>query len=213
MNWYKRAQQSELSSKDRTREDEEYDAMENYINAEQEERNNILREFNEARKRRKAKPNTQPWPLIPAARLTKIWNDYSRDGIVRDEGGMDEIADRVVKNTARLAVNTELVGHTQVSPYKAYPEDFEYHNIKEKDMGRLQEFIQEDKYSDFALAPLQKIVFDLLKARTAEEKLLLVDQALNVIHQRGDVAAIFVEGGRKTLDKLFLSKVQMSANL
>jgi hypothetical protein len=34
------------------------------------------------------------------------------------------------------------------------------------------------------------------------EKLLLVDQMLNVVHARSDLAGMFVEGGQKTLNKL-----------
>ena len=202
MNWYKKAQQQELKIPCETEENRYYRAQEEYLDIEDTEKSNILREFNEARKNRKAKPNSQPWSTIPAARLIKIWKDYAQYGVVRDERGMDEIVNRIIKNIARLAINTEIVGHSAIDPEQDYEEDLKYYNIKKKDMERLRYFIQNDKFSDYALAPLQKIAFDLLKARTYEEKLLLVDKALNIVHQRGDIAAVFVEGGRKTLSYL-----------
>jgi hypothetical protein len=200
--WIKSTNLSKKAGK--VEEDEEYAVQKHSFEMMNEERNKILREFNEARKLRKAKPYSQPWPVIPAARLTKIWNDYSKTGIVRDERGLDEIVDRVLRNIFRLHANTELVGHTPGDPREMYSEDLEYHGIKnEKDYARLVYYIQDDKYSDYAMKPLLNIALSLMKAKTAEEKLLLVDQALNVIHQRGDIAAIFVEGGSKTLNQLF----------
>ena len=183
------------------------ETAEHYVEIENEERSNILDEFARAKKRRKAKPNTQPWTVIPASRLIKIWNDYATYGIIRDEQGLNEIADRVIKNVARLAVNTEIVGHSKINPSKEYAEDYEYYGIKsEKDEEKLMQYIQDDKYSDYALRPLGDIVAKLIRAKTAEEKLLLIDRALNVVHQRGDIAAVFVEGGRETLNRLFERK-------
>jgi len=36
-------------------------------------------------------------------------------------------------------------------------------------------------------------------AKSDEEKLYAIDKALNVVHQKSDLAAMFVEGGTKTL--------------
>ncbi len=63
-----------------------------------------------------------PWKKIPAARLKRIWLDYgktlsattSREGIVRDEKGLEEIADTILDNIARLRAATEMMGHTPV---------------------------------------------------------------------------------------------------
>jgi hypothetical protein len=212
MNWYKKSQQLDKSLDDETKEDREDRAMYEYMEKADEERLNILREFQEARKRRRAKWNSQPWSVIPAARLIKIWKDYARNGVVRDERGMEEIVAKVISNIARLQVNTELVGHTQINPEIDYAEDLEYYGIKtEKDRERLQMFIQDDKFSDRALRPLQQIAMDLLAAITAEEKLLLVDRALNIVHCRGDIAACFVEGGENTLNYLKNQGVQLTA--
>ena len=206
MNWYKKAQERKQIWDD--------DNSERYLEMQEEARNDILREFYQANKAKKAKPNSQPWPVIPAARLIKIWNDYATLGIIRDERGLDEIVDRVLRNIARLEVNTELVGHTQINPEREYADDYESYGIRtQESREKLMDYIQDDKYSDYALKPLQNIAAQLMTAKTPEEKLLLVDQALNVIHQRGDIAAIFVEGGEKTLTYLFERGTKTAFNL
>ena len=42
----------------------------------------------------------------------------------------------------------------------------------------------------------------LLRAKGPEEKLLLIDRMLNVVHQRSDIAEWFVEGGSRALAQL-----------
>jgi len=40
------------------------------------------------------------------------------------------------------------------------------------------------------------------KAKSPEEKLVLLDQMLNVVHRRSDIANWFVEGGSHALSQL-----------
>ena len=56
------------------------------------------------------------WDLVPAPRLIKIWNDYMKTGFVRDEKGIDMIAEIILTNIAKLNVNTILCGHEQQRP-------------------------------------------------------------------------------------------------
>ena len=42
----------------------------------------------------------------------------------------------------------------------------------------------------------------LRKAKTPEEKIVIIDQILNVAHQRSDLASWFIEGGSYSLSKL-----------
>ena len=60
-----------------------------------------------------------------------------------------------------------------------------------------------DIISDYGLPALLVIYPQILNATTAEEQLYAVDRALNVVHQRGDIADFFVEGGSATLDAVF----------
>lgn len=51
----------------------------------------------------------ETWVKVDFPRLVKIWNDYVRMGFVRDESGLDDIAERMVKNIAQLSANYRLV--------------------------------------------------------------------------------------------------------
>lgn len=61
------------------------------------------------------------WRVVPAARLKKIWEDYIRMGIVRDEKGINLIESIMIRNALNLYNLTMLSGHTPSSP----DEDFE----------------------------------------------------------------------------------------
>ena len=70
--------------------------------------------------------------------------------------------------------------------------------------GKLGGFI-----SDYGLKPLEELLVQLLRATTPEEKLLLIDRMLNVVHQRSDIADWFVEGGSHALGQLSGSPTQV----
>jgi hypothetical protein len=52
------------------------------------------------------------WQLVPYPRLKKIWEDYMRMGIVRDEKGIDSIERIIIRNALKIDVITEIAGHT-----------------------------------------------------------------------------------------------------
>lgn len=146
---------------------------------------------------------SQPWKLVPFARLKKIWEDFMRTGVVRDTNGLEMIDDIVQSNIIRLYVNTELVGHSEHNP----DEDFQEAGFTEEDKELFYDYI--DKFSDYAFSDfggrrlgLVTLLSQLRKARTPEEKIPIIDQILNVVHQRSDLAAWFVEGGSSALSQL-----------
>ena len=52
------------------------------------------------------------WRVVPAARLKKIWEDYIKMGIVRDEKGINLIESIMIRNALNLYNLTMLSGHT-----------------------------------------------------------------------------------------------------
>jgi hypothetical protein len=56
--------------------------------------------------------------------------------------------------------------------------------------------------SDFGLRPLEVLLKTLLMEREPEKKIVTIDKMLNVIHQRSDIAAWFIEGGTKALSDI-----------
>jgi hypothetical protein len=154
----------------------------------------------------------QPWKLIPFPRLKKIWEDYMRMGIVRDTAGLEMIEDIITENILKLYVNTELSGHTPVDPQ----DDFEEYGYTEQDVEDFYDYVKE--ISDYAFSDfggsrpgLTTLLSQVRRARTPEEKLPILDQILNVVHQRSDLAALFVEGGSHALSQLSGSPSEVPA--
>lgn len=56
--------------------------------------------------------------------------------------------------------------------------------------------------SDFAPEMLFRILLELRPNSTVEEKFMLIDRILNVTHPRGDLASLFITGGRSALDEI-----------
>ena len=59
-----------------------------------------------------------------------------------------------------------------------------------------------DAWSDYGLEPLFKILREYNEELTPEKTLVLVNRALDVGHQRGDMASIFIQGGNRSLSKI-----------
>ena len=143
------------------------------------------------------------WPTIKSETLANVWLKYGKYGIV-DEEAMEKIADQMIDLVARLTVSTELSGHT--------PDDVREeldgigYTFTDKQWKKLLDTL-EDKdgqwyLSNYGLEPLKRLALRLYKAETPEDKLHIVDRMLNVVHQRSDLAAMFVQGGTTTLNKI-----------
>lgn len=149
------------------------------------------------------------WRTIPAARLIKVWNDFGKMGIVRDEKGLDMMKRIMLNNIVRLSVTTELSGHTPHDP-KDSIERMGYKNEIDLDNPEIEErfydFLTDEEtggwlLSDYGLKPLQKLYSPIYNEKSPEKLVYLMDKALNIVHQRSDLAAWFVEGGTQTLLK------------
>ena len=57
-------------------------------------------------------------------------------------------------------------------------------------------------WSDYGINPLQKIIMEYNPNMTPEQVIVIVNRALDVVHMRGDLASIFIEGGRQTLSQI-----------
>ena len=59
-----------------------------------------------------------------------------------------------------------------------------------------------DAWSDFGLEPLFKIIKEYNEDLPPEKVLVIVNKALDVYHQRGDMASMFIQGGSKALSRI-----------
>ncbi len=144
------------------------------------------------------------WDVIPFARLKKIWEDYMKHNVVHDTEGLDMLADKILSNLARLEAATQLAGHSQIDT-EDLAEEAGHPHPGGNNVDFYFDFL-DTKFgipvSDFGLRPLWNMAEDLLTTKNYEEKLMIIDKMLNVVHQRGDIAALFVEGGSMALSEL-----------
>lgn len=147
----------------------------------------------------------QEWELVSKARLRRIWSDYVRQGFTRDERGVDAIADVVLLNISKIEANTVLCGHTGEDSL-AFAEEVLERDLPADYLERDSSFFEDERgswrISDYAVRPLAELAIGLRAATRSEDRLQWIDRILNVVHQRSDLAAWFVEGGRRTLCQL-----------
>ncbi len=123
-------------------------------------------------------------------------------------------------NTAKLEQCTEIAGHSTGWCDEDFEDAFgdEYREWCEKNGNEYEinysncsEFLDDigfydflempdgsDAWSDFGLNPLYDVLREYRDDMTPGEKLILVNRCLDIGHQRGDLASIFIEGGSKT---------------
>jgi hypothetical protein len=177
------------------------ECQEDYFQRKYSHTSNILNDFAKGKK-------SIAWNVIPAPRLTRIWLDFGRTGLIRDEKGLDDIKDLMLDNIIKLEISCELMGHTRfISAEEIIAEHEVDIDLNDKDVAHrfYWEFF-ETKYgpvlSDYGLPKLLEIYPSIYMAKTAEQCAYAIDKALNVIHMRSDLCALFIEGGRTTLTKI-----------
>lgn len=148
------------------------------------------------------------WDVISKSKLTQTWNSFAKFGFVRNESAVDEIAATVISNVAKILVITIILGHTQQDPVQYINDKMEDFGVRvsSEDIDEFSDFLTDEKgaflLSDYALDKMVKLAVDIIAAEKSEDKLILIDQLLNLVHQRSDLASWFVEGGSKTLSQL-----------
>lgn len=156
-----------------------------------------------------ANPNgRQRWNLIPAERAIKIWHDYGEFGVVRDENGINKIADIVVENIFKLWANTIFASHTEINPQYEIDDIYGENapQFTEELQDKFADYIMDNngmwRISDYAMQPLLNDALKILSANNSEDKLRACDMAFNRIHARSDIAGLFISGGVATLNKM-----------
>jgi len=141
------------------------------------------------------------WTTIPASLLKKVWYQFGKYQRI-NSNDLDKIADQMLTNIARLRASTEMMGHGQIGKEDIEDETGYEFTDEEWDDWMSSYFTDvNDSWllSDYGLPKLEALYPAIFNAKSDEEKLYAIDKALNVVHQRSDLAAMFVEGGTKTL--------------
>lgn len=138
------------------------------------------------------------WPVVSKARVHKVWDAFIKDGYVRDEEALEKIFMTMRDSVVRLEVATIVAEHTGISPDSILSEYLEPKQY-EAFTDWLVDFGGASRLSDYGLGPLQDAIALAFEAKNPAERLKYLDRALNVVHARGDLALLFIEGGRQTV--------------
>ena len=158
------------------------------------------------------------WRLIkvPASRVKKIWLEFGKRNTITDLNGLDKIAESLLDGICSLRVASQLYGHTDDG--LGYTEMFEdvfdwdeeetRKNVNEDDLYEFLTVVTgknqtEDFLSDYGLRPLENLVPRIADESDPIKRLYAIDRAFNVIHQRSDLAAFFIDGGSKTMLEIY----------
>jgi hypothetical protein len=144
----------------------------------------------------------QPWRLVPAARLQRIWRDYSTTGIVRNVKGLEAIVALFINNIVRLSINTDIAGHSTSDP----ADMLEPRGIDGDDIDKFVDWAVDIgtgwRISDYGFPRLSRLAALMHEADSPEDMLIYADMVLNTVHQRSNLASWFVQGGIQTLSDL-----------
>ena len=180
--------------------DSDYNASDDFF----ERRDNQLCDLAHALKQSGGKGKVT-WNTVPASLLKRTWIIFGKYNKI-NENDLDKIADRILTNIARLQASTEMMGHTSYN-VRGELEDNGYEFTEEEWDIWMSDYFT-DKHgnwllSDYGLEPLKQCYGQIFNAETPEEKLYAIDKALNIVHQRSDLASLFIEGGTFTLRAIF----------
>lgn len=179
-----------------------YDAGEDYLERREQQLMDLAHSLKEA------KPGERvPWLTVSASLLKRTWFAFGKYGRV-NANDIDKIADRVLTNIARLRACSEMMGHTPDYGTRDELDESGYTFTDAEWEDKMAEYFVDAcgnwTISDYGLPKLEALYYDIFNADSPEAKLYAVDKALNVIHQRSDLSALFIEGGIKTLVQVSL---------
>jgi len=171
----------------------------------------VLSSFSEALDKHRQTDNEymqerQLWTTIPYSTFERMWSQFIKFGEVPSQlwKYLDKIEAIITRNILKIDVNTEFAGHKNdgmdydiIEDYGVSMEDLEKH---------FGDYIEDSngaaRISDFALEPLLNKLRELKHLETPEDRLMKIDQILEIIHMRSDIASWFVKGGSKALSNL-----------
>ena len=157
------------------------------------------------------------WDLIPAEQYQNLLNRYMQwgDNAKIPDSLMDNWIQLIANNLVTLEYMTAFAGHASYFPQDDFEDVFGEEYQGQYDYEDLSEFLENigyydwailpdgsDAISDFGIQPIGKILEELSPTSTPEEKLLIINRCLDVIHCRGDLASTFIQGGRSTCSRI-----------
>lgn len=156
---------------------------------------------------------------IKPLQLKLAWESYMRMGVVLRPNIIDSIQEIVVYNTCILSICTACMGHDTYNGIDDLVSTYELNGYQKRKLRYVFESWSAWSFatfsnnqpllSDFAFNRLNPLVISLIQEEVYEKKILILDRILNVVHQRSDLAELYVEGGSNTLSILSASPSEL----
>lgn len=154
------------------------------------------------------------WPTVSPKLISEVWEHFSRTGNVVDDGRFERILSDIRDCVLRLRITTIMAGHHNFGPAVMYELDSD--GLDADDFYDWVEMsTSSPPISDYGLEPLLTTLSEALSVPSSRmgEKLKLVDRMLNFVHQRGDLSALLVTGGRSAVITLIDAEDQYGSRI
>ena len=148
------------------------------------------------------------WNPVDINRLKPIYTHFVKRNFLddRDIKNLHKVIIDIGQNIARLDATTDLSGHGVVSlsdlferaGYSEYLEEIGEDEAYEK-LSNFLEWEGQTALSDYGLPNLKNYLFKIMNSNDPVNQLVLLNQLLDVVHQRNDLAAFLVRGGSESL--------------
>jgi hypothetical protein len=148
-----------------------------------------------------------PWRPVAKSPVKMLYRSFAKLGHVRDSHikVLDRVTERVLDLICRLDVTNDLSGHSTRSGSDIFDEEG-LEPLTKNEWQKMYDFLETPKgeylVSDYGMPFLITGFGQIFEADSPEEKFLAIDRVFNVVHQRGDLSALFIEGGSATLGEI-----------
>lgn len=166
------------------------------------------------------------WEVIPAKQYYNALKQYDRDGkfFKFPERIIQEWLDLVCKNSIRFELLNDFWNLYDGELYALYAVEIIYTDGESLTCEQAVKILEDEGFYDWARLPDgsegysdQKTYVDILmeldEFPTKEEMLVAINRCIDVWHQRGDMAAMLIEGGKETARKISLGTFNESFSL
>lgn len=163
------------------------------------------------------------WRVIPVTQYKRALTEFVRYGkFMRfPTRNIEKWEWLIIENVLSIYAITELAGHSPSFPIDEFCDAFGYdykEYVDDDDLGGYTKASGEleglgfydwailpdgsDAWSDYGLGPLMELLKELEEVDTPEEKIVVINKIMNVVHQRGDLASAFIQGGYNSLTSI-----------
>lgn len=151
----------------------------------------------------KAKRDQPRWPLVSKAVIRRLWSDFTCYGRVQDDAALDGVFATMRDNVIRLKVVNELANYPESDPNMLRAFDS---LITTQELAHFMRWLAQSESAQYIepndLESLQYVMAKAAGSQCSQARLKHLDHALHLSHSNQDLAYVFVEGGRGTVDSM-----------